>query len=358
MKSDRLNVAVIGAGNIAVRHLENLRFLGGNRVVAICDIDEALLGSRCHRYGARGYRDWKALFAEEGSLDVVFICTPPGLRKPIIEVCVDRGIAFLCEKPPAQTLKEAREIARLLSDRKLVHSVGFNQRYAPSVDRCKELTRGRPVTLIDAVVVSDAAATRKLADWFYLKEYSAGLFDSTVHTLDVIRYIAGEVEAVHAFGSNMTIPLSERFTCEDSMSINLRFASGAIGTVLLSWACAQGRNSLTLSGADFELSLKAIPPRIEGALGRPGERAQQVSEIIPQGPAMGRSGRIHPDRRPEDPPDPPHFQETKVLLDAIRSQSMVEIRSDYLDAARTSALLHAIESSISSGGVEQVPFIE
>ena len=64
MKSGILNVGIIGAGNIAVRHIENLRFLGGNRVAAICDIDEALVRSRCDQYDARGYHDWKDLFAE------------------------------------------------------------------------------------------------------------------------------------------------------------------------------------------------------------------------------------------------------------------------------------------------------
>ena len=290
--------------------------------------------SRCEQFGGRGYLDWNELFAGEEQLDAVFICTPPNLRKPIIETCVERGVPFLCEKPPAQTLDEACEIVRLLNDRKLVHSVGFNQRYAPSVDRCKELIDGRPVTLVDAAVITDAALTRNLADWFYLKDKSAGLFDSTVHTLDVIRYIAGEVTAVHAFASNMTIPMSERFTCEDSMAINLRFASGAIGTVLLSWACAQRRNTLTFSGEDFQLSLKTIPPRVEGAAGDPGKGSQAISESIPQGPAMGRSGRIHPRRLPEDPPDPPHCEETRVFLDAVRTGNTTAIRSDFTDGAR------------------------
>ena len=35
-----INIAVIGAGNIATRHMENLAFLGGNRIAAICDLDE------------------------------------------------------------------------------------------------------------------------------------------------------------------------------------------------------------------------------------------------------------------------------------------------------------------------------
>ena len=50
MDRERLiNIAVIGAGNIATRHLENLVFLGGNRIAAICDLNEGP-GTRQSRY--------------------------------------------------------------------------------------------------------------------------------------------------------------------------------------------------------------------------------------------------------------------------------------------------------------------
>ena len=353
-----VNVAVIGAGNIATRHLENLKFLGGNRIAALCDLDGDLVRSKAAAYGAQAYTDWEKAVEDVEEPGGILICTPPVLRKPVIQAAVERNLPFLCEKPPAQSLEEAREIVALLQGTNLVHSVGFNQRYAPSVDRCLELLEERQVNLVDAAVVSGPGLTRTLgADWFYLKEEGGSVFDTTIHTLDLIRYVAGEVDAVQAFGSNLTVPISDSFTIEDSMSITLKFSSGAIGSVLLSWACAQSRNDLTFFGRDIRLSLSTIPPRIEGSVGAPDEKPGSLSEQFPQGPAMGRSGKIHPDRRPEDPPDPPHFEELKVFLDAIRSRSTSAIRSDFADAARTTALLHAIDASIASGNVETVPRI-
>ena len=354
-----LNIAVIGAGNIATRHLENLQFLGGNHVAAICDLEGDLVRSKAAAYGAQAYTDWEKVFEEVQDLGAVLICTPPVLRKPVIQAAVERHVPFLCEKPPARSLDEAREIVALLQGTNLVHCVGFNQRYAPSVDRCLEHLEGRQVNLVDAAVISNPALTRTLgADWFYLKEEGGSVFDNTIHTLDLIRYVAGEIDAVQAFGSNLTIPISDRFTIEDSMSINLQFSSGAIGCILLSWACAQGRNDLTFFGKDIRLSLSTIPPGIEGSVGMPDGKPGSLSDHFPQGPAMGRSGKIHPDRRPEDPPDPPHFEELKVFLDAIWSPSTSKIRSDFADAARTTALLHAIDASIANGKVERVPRID
>ena len=50
-------------------------------------------------------------------------------------------------------------------------------------------------------MITNPGLTRNLgADWFYLKEKGGSLFDNTIHTLDVIRYIAGDIDAVHAFG--------------------------------------------------------------------------------------------------------------------------------------------------------------
>ena len=36
---DNLAVGMIGAGNIATRHLANLDFLDGNRIAGICDLE-------------------------------------------------------------------------------------------------------------------------------------------------------------------------------------------------------------------------------------------------------------------------------------------------------------------------------
>ena len=60
-----INIAVIGAGNIATRHLENLVFLGGNRIAAICDLDENLARAKAATYGAQAYTDWEKIFEAE-----------------------------------------------------------------------------------------------------------------------------------------------------------------------------------------------------------------------------------------------------------------------------------------------------
>ena len=111
-----INIAIIGAGNIATRHLENLAFLGDNRIAAICDLDENLARAKAATYGAQAYTDWEKVFEEVEDLGAILICTPPILRKPVIQAAVQHNVPFLCEKPPAQSLREAREIVALLQN--------------------------------------------------------------------------------------------------------------------------------------------------------------------------------------------------------------------------------------------------
>ncbi|MEZ4736081.1 MAG: Gfo/Idh/MocA family oxidoreductase [Caldilineaceae bacterium] len=59
MNNHPLAVALIGAGNIATRHLANLQFLGDNRVAAICDIDHNRATALAGPCGANVHTDWQ-----------------------------------------------------------------------------------------------------------------------------------------------------------------------------------------------------------------------------------------------------------------------------------------------------------
>jgi predicted dehydrogenase len=111
---------------------------------------------------------------------------------------------------------------------------------------------------------------------------------------------------------------------------------------------------LTLFGADFQLSLSAIPPRVTGRIGGGSVKTEAVDKTFPQGPGMGRSGQVHPSRKPEDPPDPPHHDEMKVFLDAVRTGATAQIRSPFADAAQTVAVVDAVMRSVQTGQVVKV----
>jgi predicted dehydrogenase len=356
MVTELLHVGIVGAGNIARRHLENLRFLGGNQIVAICDLDLPRAQELAGIVGAEAYRTVDELFASNMGLDAVVICTPPAVRRQIIEQAAVRGIGVYCEKPPAATVAEGLRIAEIIERHNLICSVGFHMRYSPAVDRFRELTDGHLVNVVQSMAASPAALLNSLEGWFFIKERSGGhLMDQAIHTIDLLRYVVGEITEVHTFGNNVLRPKTDDFTIEDTTVSNIRFASGASGSHIHSWAAPKGRSEMLIMGEDFALTLQShTPPYVRGVLGRPGREQTPVDETFAQGPAMGRSGQISPQRKPEDPPDPPHCGAMQAFLEAVSSGRRSGIRSTYVDGLRSLAVVLGMNRSIDTGQVETI----
>ena len=73
--SEKLNVAVIGCGNISVMHLDSVIALELSELVAVCDIKAERANAVAEKYQTKAYTDYKEMIARE-NLDVVQICLP------------------------------------------------------------------------------------------------------------------------------------------------------------------------------------------------------------------------------------------------------------------------------------------
>ena len=348
---EQVRVAIIGAGGIGARHLENLRFLGGNQITAICDLDQARAHRLAERVGARTYRTTEDMFAAGEEIEAIVICTPTKIRRQIIDQAAARGIAIYCEKPPAHTVEEGLRIAEIIDRHNVVCCVGFNQRYSPAVDRFREITKGRTANFVQSIAANASLFTHPLEPWFYIQEKSGGqLMDQAIHTFDLLRYVVGEITEVHTFGNNVLRPVTEDFTAHDTTVSSFRFAHGGSGSHIHSWSTPKSRSELLIAGGDYSLSLRAInPPELHGFLGGPGSEQTPVNETWEQGKAMDRFGEIPQGRKPEDPPDPPHFEAMKTFIKATESGDQSQIRSSYLDSLKTLAVILGMLRSAETG---------
>lgn len=353
--SDELALAIIGAGSIGTRHLSNLEFIGKNRVVAVCDADDGQASKMAARAGSRVYASVDEMFDAERSLDAVLICVPPGIRRQVFERAAERNVAVFCEKPPADSLEHAADVARIVRDSGIVCMAGFNQRYLPVIDRLRERVADRQISMVLSTYLSWFAPGGPRS-WFYVKEKSGGpLLDQAIHSIDLMRFIAGDIESVHTLGNNVARPKGPGFTVEDSTVSTLRFVSGAIGYHVHSWGAPWGATTFALTGSDFHLRLEVSgSPGVYGTIGDPKGDGTPVHDEVPQVRSLGPGGEVSADRSPEDPPDFMHYGEMVTFLDAVRTRNTSAIRSSYEDAMRSLAVVLAMNKSIDSGQVEPV----
>ena len=107
--ADLLRVGVIGLG-MGRHHVERYQGHPGCKVVAVADLNEALLKVRADTYGVeKRYTQAEDMLNQE-HLDVVSIATPNKLHKPLTLMAFEAGCHVLCEKPMAMSAAEGREM--------------------------------------------------------------------------------------------------------------------------------------------------------------------------------------------------------------------------------------------------------
>ncbi|MEO2003253.1 MAG: Gfo/Idh/MocA family oxidoreductase [Candidatus Poribacteria bacterium] len=226
-----VRLAVIGAGLVGVRHAELIHEAPMCSLVGVCDVDPTR-HAVADRLGASFYRSVDELIAREQPSGAI-IAAPTDHHASIAETRAMASVDVLIEKPIASTLAQARRIVEVASRCGTQVLVGHHRRHNPLVRKARDIVRGGVLGRL--VGVSILWALLKPDEYFevaWRRERPGGgpLLINLIHELDSLRFICGEIDEVYARTSSAARGLD----VEDSLSISLRFESGALGTVLAS----------------------------------------------------------------------------------------------------------------------------
>jgi predicted dehydrogenase len=170
----------------------------------------------------------------EPELEAVFVATPPGHHRAAVEAATRRGMAVFCEKPIAHSLDDADAIlalaGRVSTPIVVGHMFRFETRYRALRQAIDEGRLGRVVH----------AAARGLTPDFEgraLAERTTLATENAIHGLDVLRWMAGDIERVYAETSRTGVVGDG---LPDALVATIRFRSGAVGTMESDWALPSG----------------------------------------------------------------------------------------------------------------------
>ena len=106
-----VRIGIVGTGGIAAVHAENVAQLNGSaRIVAAADIDRARVEEFARTWGITATFPDLDHMLSGAELDIVHLCSPPGLHREQAVAALAMGIDVLSEKPPALSLAELDEI--------------------------------------------------------------------------------------------------------------------------------------------------------------------------------------------------------------------------------------------------------
>jgi predicted dehydrogenase len=237
-----IKLGIIGAG-LAVKHLHwpaLERLTDQYQVVAVADVDEAKAQAIADLTGAThtftNYHDLLALQEIEAAL----ISLPIHLTAPVSLDAARAGKHLVIEKPPGSNLEQARVLRDELARLPVIALVAENFRYRSDLQTARRLIREGAIGEIVLIRMHSIAKVRgtdpedfSSTPWRQDPQYRGGsLLDGGVHHAAALRDIGGDVEWLHAFVKHGDSVMNGPTT----ISINLRFRSGALGAYLYSVA--------------------------------------------------------------------------------------------------------------------------
>lgn len=242
-------VGVIGLGSIGRIHIASWK-ANGVTPVAFADAVPAALEATVAEHGGKAFNDGIALI-ENGSVDIVSICTPPRFHRELGIAAAKAGIAVLCEKPLAMTLDDAQAMVAAVEASGSLFMVGFCHRFEPAIEKLKAMIEagklGEVMTFRNrfAGLMANAHET-----WFSNPAVSGGgaLADTSIHSIDMFRYLVGDVVGVQAMTSTRETAHGPALKVEDTGVILLRTANGELGVIESSWRTPPGEWSVTIYG--------------------------------------------------------------------------------------------------------------
>jgi len=254
-----VGVGLVGVGMIAGVQAEAIRLLPAASLVAVCTRDASRGREFAERYGAVYYADYQKFLAHPG-LDLVSICTPSGTHADLGIEAAAAGRHVLVEKPIEVSLARADSLIEACDRHRVRLGVIFQSRFLPAVRAIKQaVDEGR----LGRLLLADA-----FVKWYREPGYYApgswhgtlaldgggALINQAIHTVDLLRWIAGPVDRVAAFKGALRYPHLEG---EDTLVSSLRFTSGALGLIEAATSAKPGfRRRLELSGEQGTIILE------------------------------------------------------------------------------------------------------
>jgi predicted dehydrogenase len=327
----KVRLGFIGCGGIVRSHLDQgLGKFTDVEFVAWCDLRPEAAEARRGQVGGQGtvYTDAQTML-DQAKPDAVYIMLPPYAHGPTEELVLKRRIPFFVEKPVAIDLETAERVAEAVDKHSLLTGVGYMNRYRRSVQRVRSLLQEQtPVLMHGGWLGGGPKAYQGIWKWWVQKDKSGGQFlEQTTHTIDLARYLFGDVASVYAVAVRDRKERPDFFTIEDASMVQLTFENGAAANLYSSCCTALGGGvSLTAWGTEMRAEFTGW------------EHSVQI--FLPA------------DEHTSIPGEPNIFSfEDRAFVDSVKAGKNVGILATYKDGLKATAIACAANESMQTDQV-------
>jgi len=226
-------VLVIGAGNIGTLHATIYHEMEGKaELVGICDIDTARADKLARKLGVPAYYDVPS--ALRSSQPTMVSVATGGVEygsdhyEPTMQA-IAAGVHVLCEKPICNEIPQAIRMVNAAREKGVCFGINLNHRFTPAAELAKKwMNDDRIGHLLFMNMSMWILNPRESSPWFQIKALHP-------HTVDIMRYYCGEIEAVQCFATK-----APGRSIWSTAQFNMKFVNGALGHLTGSYDIQRG----------------------------------------------------------------------------------------------------------------------
>lgn len=245
-----LRAAVIGAGAFGRHHATKYAALAGIDLVAIADPSAEARSAIAGKLGVAAVADWRELL---GKVDLVSVASPAITHGQIVRAFLEAGAHVLVEKPIATDLAEADALIALAARKKLVLTVGHQERFV--------FARSGLLDFADAPLRVECW---RAGPWTGRGDDVSVVLDLMIHDLDLVhKLVPGAVVDVRATGLATHGPLA------DEVEALLLFENGTTVKLLASRISGERRRGLKALYSDGVIEIDFVARTVTNTTPRP-----------------------------------------------------------------------------------------
>lgn len=256
-----VTIAIAGfSGRIGVRHTQHVLDNSETSLVALIDPGPGATDVAAKM--APSVPFFKTVSEMLSSLgdkkpNAAIVCVPNKLHVQVAKQFVAAGIDILVEKPLTDSIEDGRSLLEAVKRKGVKLLVGHHKRFNHYSMATKKLLDSGAIgdlTAVSALWMGYKPDSYYEVPWRRSKSQGGGVvLNNFVHDVDLLHYFCGPTTRIHAEKSitrrkhNGQDP---RDQAEEGVALTLRFASGAVGTFILSDTVASPYNSESATGDD------------------------------------------------------------------------------------------------------------
>jgi predicted dehydrogenase len=297
-----LKVGVFGVGHLGKFHLNNWKEIEGTKLVGFFDPHNETAKEVSEQYGLKRFTDAEKLI---DACDIIDVITPTDRHFEVCMQAVRKGKHVFVEKPMAATVKEGRDLVKMVREANVKLQVGHIERFNPAYLSIKKMAL-QPMFI----------EVHRLAQFNPRGTEVSVIMDLMIHDIDIILSIVkSDVKNIYASGVSVITDTP------DIANVRIEFNNGCVANLTSSRISMKKMRKMRLFQKDAYIGVDFLEKKTEIIKLKQPEDTQVFSFDIETRQGKKTIAIATPSIEPSNAMK----DELTSFVDAIRNQQPVQV---------------------------------